>query len=449
MKLCAKAILWCMSLVVFESALYAQCINAPRNGTAVEPGYVFRYAFIGMPSWTPDRLNAVFGAMNEWAQAGLATFSPVSEGQEATLTFAIGVLDNPAGVGLNDFQSVDGWTRRMAIMFTSDTSKLESIYGYFKACIHELGHGFGFSNAGGSGGSTVMNVFAGKDDSGGNLPEHVTSCDQIGAGSNTYDWDRDGYWKIQLGGNDCDDNDPTNHPFADSDGDGYFDARCGGNDCMDSYAAAYPGSSAWMACSYADLNCNGSIDLYDCAGYGSPILISTNGGRITLTSKSEGVLFDLLGTGEKIQIPWTVANSDDAWLVLDRNNDGVINDGTELFGTATPQPEPQGDEPLNGFAALAVFDEAENGGNGDNIIDSEDAIFSRLQLWRDVNHDGISEPNELYTLPDYGITTIDLDYRAAFRVDEYGNIMRYRSKVYDSRGSSVARWAWDVFLKLE
>ena len=442
MKLYAKAILWCLSLVVFETELHG-CVNPSSNGVGVESDYVFRYTFVGV-GWTTERQVAVIDAMNYWTSLGLAVFTPVSEGQEANVNFEITAL-NPGVVGHNDVESVDGWVRRMDIKFTSNTNYLET--GYYKAALHELGHGFGLADSHGSGGTSIMNQFLNKDDTGGNLPGYVTYCDYLVAELNTHpDADNDGYNK---GGSDCDDNDPTNHPNADNDGDGYYDDRCGGNDCDDMNPYAFPGSQAWMFCLYADLNCNGAMDILDCTGYGSPILISTDGGRITLTSRADGVMFDLLGIGEKIQIPWTVANSDDAWLVMDRNDNGAIDDGTELFGTVTPQPPPQSGELPNGFAALGVYDQAEIGGNGDGLIDSNDAIFSRLQLWLDRNHNGISEADELYSLSEFGVIKIDLNYKDAFKVDDYGNIGRYRSKVYDAHGFHVGRWAWDVLLKLQ
>ena len=95
---------------------------------------------------------------------------------------------------------------------------------------------------------------------------------------------------------------------------------------------------------------------------------------------------------------------------------------------------------------MAGFDQRAQGGNADGIIDSRDAIFSRLRLWQDVNHNGISETDELHTLTDLGIAKVELDYRESKRVDQYGNQFRYRAKVWDEKGERAGRWAWDVFL---
>jgi hypothetical protein len=176
----------------------------------------------------------------------------------------------------------------------------------------------------------------------------------------------------------------------------------------------------------------------------TPILLDIAGDDFDLTDAQRGVLFDINADGIADQISWTAANSDDAFLALDRNGNGSIDDGKELFGNYTPQSAAS---TANGFVALAEYDKTRNGGNGDGAIDNHDSIFSSLRLWQDTNHNGFSEPFELKSLAEMGIEAISLDYRESRRQDRFGNVFRFRGKAYGVNHTDLGRWAYDVILK--
>jgi hypothetical protein len=228
----------------------------------------------------------------------------------------------------------------------------------------------------------------------------------------------------------------------DDDGFEHMSPPCNGSDCDDEdpyfplYLAAYCGAYQLGNPDYQNCSCE----------YESPIILDIAGNGFLLTSAANGVRFDLDSNGQKEQLGWTRVQSDDAWLVLDRNNNNLIDNGQELFGDFTPQPPPPPGEQLNGFLALAEYDKSASGGNHNGVIDTNDTIFSQLQLWQDINHNGISESNELHKLSELGLAELELEYKESKRTDEFGNQFRYRAKVKDVRGSRISRWAWDVFL---
>ena len=185
-----------------------------------------------------------------------------------------------------------------------------------------------------------------------------------------------------------------------------------------------------------------------CTVQGSPIIVDTRHEGFQLTAAADGVIFDILGDGRRIQIAWTQPSSGNAFLALDRNHNGAIDSGKELFGNVTQQPSSSNP---NGFLALAEFDKPENGGNGDGIIDQRDEVFSRLLLWIDANHDGISQPNELHSLPSLGVYSLALKYTESGRTDQFGNRFEYKAAVnpLQREGTSAdGRMAYDVFFAI-
>ncbi len=175
----------------------------------------------------------------------------------------------------------------------------------------------------------------------------------------------------------------------------------------------------------------------------TPIVLDPAGNGFQLTNVQNGVNFDFDGDGQTVRTAWTALSSDDAWLVLDRNGNGLVDDGSELFGNFSPQPASS--EP-NGFSALAEHDKITNGGNIDGKINAQDTVYTSLRLWRDDNHNGVSEAGEFHSLPALYVESISLNYRETRRRDRFGNLFKYKAMVYAFNHYDIGRWAYDVIL---
>jgi hypothetical protein len=126
-----------------------------------------------------------------------------------------------------------------------------------------------------------------------------------------------------------------------------------------------------------------------------PLTLDLDADGLETRPVSAGVLFDHDADGVRTGTGWVA--SDDGFLVLDRNGNGTIDSGRELFGDSTLKTN--GTLALDGFDALADLDT-----NADGKVDSLDAFWDNLRVWRDLDQDGVSDAGELATLSSLGIT---------------------------------------------
>ena len=224
-----------------------------------------------------------------------------------------------------------------------------------KTMMHEVGHSVGLADAGGGCGSqsSVMNTFCDINEEGSGLPAEPSACDR--------DW-------AQATGT-CGEPDPP--PTCGE--------ECGGDpDCIQ--CECNGGDWLWVY---------GEPGGYSCE---SPILVNlrNNTAQYHLTSLADGVRFDINADGRTEQISWTSKDSPVAFLAMDRNGNGSIDTGAELFGNYTRKRD--GTRARNGFIALA---ELEDPIHADGAITPADSAYASLLLWTDANHDGQSSPSEL------------------------------------------------------
>ena len=237
-----------------------------------------------------------------------------------------------------------------------------------------------------------------------------------------FDGDEDGYVSEQWGGDDCDDTDPDVNPGA-------YEI-CGNNkddDC-----------DGWTDVVYCP---EGYEQPWGCNCWPSPIILELNNRPYHLTDAQRGVNFDLNVDGSPERVAWTQPGTDAAFLAYDVNLNGRIDDGSELLGDHTRLIGRYSFK--NGFEVLRYFDTPAMGGNFDGVIDHSDYMYPRLLLWRDDNHDGVSQPNEVLRFADH-FFSIDWTYVESTKRDGRGNLFRWRSVAHNKNGH--VRYVYDVIL---
>ena len=173
-----------------------------------------------------------------------------------------------------------------------------------------------------------------------------------------------------------------------------------------------------------------------------PIVLDISGLGITTKSVADGVYYDMDNNGFLEKTGWVDAKS--GILVLDKNGDGKIETGNELFGDRTILAD--GKTASSGFEALATLDS-----NHDGVIDAKDKLFSQLRIWIDRDGDGISDKGELITLAQAGIKSLSLKHKELNQLDANGNTIarvgsftRTNGKVAEMKEYLLARSTSDV-----
>lgn len=143
-------------------------------------------------------------------------------------------------------------------------------------------------------------------------------------------------------------------------------------------------------------------------GGGDPLTLDLDrSGTIDMVGLDAGIHFDFWEDGSAERSGWVAPT--DGMLVWDKNSDGVITGFNELFGAAEPLSYlAENDwiafrDELNGFAQLSLLDV-----NQDSVFDALDPMFNTVMVWQDINQDAVSQADELHTLSELGIISIDV-----------------------------------------
>lgn len=407
----------CVSVAVRALAFAVCCIGLPVQSAAQCPtfsgirwagGQTVKYDLSNLPSQFHSAATAAIGKANAFATAAKTGVQFSLQGPNDRIVSFV-VNTSIAGVGQLEKTSSGGIVTNAEVRINpnatfSGTNKVldPNFPGYTDAVVltffHELVHSLGLNNVAFEnatfGGSVMNEPINARNNSNNYVAWDATNCDRETVDNNYPDW--------------------SGEPDY-----------CANGGCTPGYAPmGTPG------CSEA------SIDECGCCLTYSPIVLDLSGDGVRFSSVDEGVAFDINDMGRRFKLGWPVA-TDDVWLWLDRNGNGIVDNGGELFGNATRLSN--GRPAQNGFVALAELD-----ANADDMIDSQDALFHVLRVWSDANRDGVSQAEETSMLTTTEVSGIELSYRESRRTDQHGNVFRYRSVLHLSGGKGRT-WAWDVY----
>mgnify|MGYP001179556968 CR=1 FL=1 len=228
----------------------------------------------------------------------------------------------------------------------------------------------------------------------------------------------------------CDSKDPPHHDEMFDTG-GESESSETGTEDEDEGASSETGDEA--SSGDVDDSSSGGVDSI------TPLVLAFRGEAVQFNT-AVAANFDLTGT-MSVRTDWPTSTT--PWLALDRNSNGKIDDGGELFGSATLLRS--GDVASDGFAALGELDS-----NADGRIDANDEQWARLLVWSDVDSDRVSAANELSSVATRDLVAIDLDHVVERRCDARGNceVERGGFRYRDGRGRELTGAVIDVHLRL-
>ncbi len=175
-------------------------------------------------------------------------------------------------------------------------------------------------------------------------------------------------------------------------------------------------------------------DTSGAAKVASPIIIDLDGDGIETLPIERGIFFDHNGDYFAENTGWVAP--DDGLLVIDRDGNGLIDNGSELFGNNSILQS--GKLAANGYQALQELDE-----NQDGILDSNDALWQQLRIWQDSNSNGVVDNDELLSMDDAGVLSLSTEYSNSTYIDEHGNAHKQQGSItYTDGRAGISADVW-------